>query len=69
MTAVTVIGGGIGGLVAAISAAEHGFDVALHESKAYLGGRAVTSSGAFHAIASIGRAPVDAFAATQRRDQ
>jgi hypothetical protein len=49
MSAVTVIGGGISGLVAAIEAAERGFDVELHESKAYLGGRAVTSPGAFHA--------------------
>jgi NAD(P)-binding Rossmann-like domain len=49
MSAVTVVGGGIGGLVTAIEAAERSFDVELHESKAYLGGRAVTSSGAFHA--------------------
>jgi FAD binding domain len=49
MSAVTVVGGGVGGLVAAIEAAERGFPVELHESKAYLGGRAVTSQGAFHA--------------------
>ena len=49
MSALTVIGGGIGGLVTSIEAAERGFDVELHEAKTYLGGRAVTTRGAFHA--------------------
>lgn len=37
---ITVVGGGIGGLVAAISAAEAGSPVVLHEAHALLGGRA-----------------------------
>ena len=39
MTRVTVVGGGIGGLVAAITAAEHGAEVRLFEAHAQLGGR------------------------------
>ena len=39
MTQVSVVGGGIGGLVAAITAAEHGAAVHLSEAHAELGGR------------------------------
>jgi NAD(P)-binding Rossmann-like domain len=39
MARVTVIGGGLGGLVAAITAAEHGAAVRLYEAHAQLGGR------------------------------
>ncbi|HEU4908080.1 MAG TPA: FAD-dependent oxidoreductase, partial [Propionibacteriaceae bacterium] len=39
MTAVTVIGGGLGGLAAAITAAEGGASVTLHEAHRTLGGR------------------------------
>jgi phytoene dehydrogenase-like protein len=35
-----VIGGGLGGLVAAIRRAEHGVPVTLHEARRQLGGRA-----------------------------
>lgn len=37
---VTVVGGGLGGLIAAVAAREAGFDVQLFESRAQLGGRA-----------------------------
>jgi cation diffusion facilitator CzcD-associated flavoprotein CzcO len=37
---VTVIGGGLGGLVAAIRCAEQGLPVTLHEARRQLGGRA-----------------------------
>jgi len=46
---VTVVGGGIGGLTAAIGAREAGFAVTLHEAKAHLGGRATTAAGAHKA--------------------
>jgi phytoene dehydrogenase-like protein len=46
---ITVVGGGIGGLVAAIEAAERGARVRLHEAAPVLGGRARTSTGAFRA--------------------
>ena len=39
MTALTVVGGGLGGLVAAVTAAERGAEVRLHEAHARLGGR------------------------------
>ena len=44
-THVTVVGGGLGGLVAAVSAREAGFEVTLHESRRELGGRARTTPG------------------------
>jgi len=46
---VTVIGAGIAGLVAAITAAEEGCDVLLLEKRAGLGGRARTTRGAYRA--------------------
>ena len=45
MQEVTVVGGGIAGLVAAISIAEGGGRVTLHEARGRLGGRAETTSG------------------------
>ena len=39
MNTVTVVGGGLGGLVSAITAAEHGAEVRLYEAHARLGGR------------------------------
>src|SRR3954447_7208666 len=44
---VTVIGGGIAGLVASIAAAEAGASVTLHEAHRLLGGRARSTSGGF----------------------
>jgi phytoene dehydrogenase-like protein len=44
---VTVIGGGIAGLVASIAAAEGGATVTLHEAHSVLGGRARSTTGAF----------------------
>src|SRR3954468_1157903 len=44
---VTVIGGGIAGLVASIAAAEGGAAVTLHEAHGRLGGRARSTTGAF----------------------
>ena len=46
---VTVVGGGIGGLTAAIAAAEAGWPVTLLEANAALGGRALTSGAPFRA--------------------
>jgi phytoene dehydrogenase-like protein len=46
---VTVVGGGVGGLTAAIGAREAGFAVTLHEARAELGGRATTTPGAHKA--------------------
>ncbi len=46
---ITVVGGGIAGLVAAITAAEQGAAVELHEARPHLGGRARSSSGSFTA--------------------
>lgn len=43
-TTVTVIGGGLGGLIAAIEAADRGFDVTVFESHPKLGGRARTTA-------------------------
>ncbi|MEQ7126969.1 NAD(P)-binding protein [Actinopolymorpha sp. B11F2] len=47
MKQVTVIGGGLGGLVAAIAAAEAGARVELFESHQTLGGRARSTEGAY----------------------
>jgi phytoene dehydrogenase-like protein len=43
MKHVTIVGGGLAGLVAAVTAAEAGATVSLHEAHATLGGRARTS--------------------------
>ena len=48
-TTTTIVGGGIAGLVAAITAAEHGADVELHEARSHLGGRARSATGDFAA--------------------
>ena len=45
MEHVTVVGGGIGGLVTAIAAREEGMAVTLHEAHDRLGGRAWTTAG------------------------
>ena len=45
MAHITIVGGGIGGLTAAIAAREHGHDVTLHEAHDRLGGRAWTTPG------------------------
>ncbi|MEV6973061.1 NAD(P)-binding protein [Kitasatospora sp. NPDC093806] len=44
---ITIIGGGFGGLTAAISAAEEGAEVTLHEAHRRLGGRARTAQGPY----------------------
>jgi hypothetical protein len=49
MNEITVVGGGLGGLVAAISCAEGGARVRLVESHGLLGGRARTTDGPFRA--------------------
>src|SRR5205085_2355223 len=49
MNEITVVGGGLGGLVAAISCAEGGARVRLLEAHRMLGGRARTSEGPFRA--------------------
>ncbi|GAB2861806.1 NAD(P)-binding protein [Actinocorallia aurea] len=49
MTTLTIIGGGLAGLTAAISAAERGASVVLHEAHAELGGRARTTDGPYRA--------------------
>jgi FAD dependent oxidoreductase len=46
---VHVVGGGIGGLTAAIAAAEHGLSVVLSERRPRLGGRGWTTEGQFKA--------------------
>src|SRR5947209_1241551 len=46
---ITVVGGGLAGLVAAISCAEVGASVRLVEAHRMLGGRARTSTGPFRA--------------------
>jgi hypothetical protein len=43
MTRVTIVGGGLAGLTAAVACAEAGADVVLHEAHAVLGGRARTA--------------------------
>jgi FAD dependent oxidoreductase len=52
MREVTVVGGGLAGLVAAITAAEAGASVVLLEAQAKLGGRACSASGPF--VANFG---------------
>ena len=47
MTAITVVGGGLAGLVAAIECAEAGHEVRLYEAHRQLGGRARGSQGEF----------------------
>ncbi len=49
MQHVTVIGGGLAGLIAATEAAEHGANVRLLEARCRLGGRAQTLPGAYSA--------------------
>jgi phytoene dehydrogenase-like protein len=49
MTSLTIVGGGIGGLTAAIAAAERGLGVTVYEAKDRLGGRAWTTDGDFKA--------------------
>jgi phytoene dehydrogenase-like protein len=49
MTTITVIGGGLAGLVASIECAERGADVVLHEAQSHLGGRARSTVGDFTA--------------------
>ncbi len=44
---ILIIGGGLAGMTAAISAAENGGDVILLEAKEYLGGNSVLSTGTF----------------------
>jgi phytoene dehydrogenase-like protein len=51
-TPITVIGGGIAGLVASITAAEFDCPVILHEANHRLGGRAQTSTGLY--LANLG---------------
>jgi phytoene dehydrogenase-like protein len=46
---LTIVGGGLGGLVAAISAREAGLDVTIFEARKELGGRARTTPGAHRA--------------------
>jgi phytoene dehydrogenase-like protein len=46
---ISIVGGGIGGLVAAITCAEQGADVRLFEVRRTLGGRARTTDGPFRA--------------------
>jgi hypothetical protein len=48
-THLTIVGGGLAGLVAAIAAREAGLDVTLYEARRQLGGRARTAPGAYHA--------------------
>jgi len=49
MTKLSIVGGGLSGLVAAITAAERGTGVRLIEARGSLGGRARTKSGDFRA--------------------
>jgi phytoene dehydrogenase-like protein len=44
MTRVTIVGGGLAGLTAAVACAEAGADVVVHEAHAVLGGRARTAA-------------------------
>ncbi len=48
-TRLTIVGGGLGGLVSAISAREGGLDVTVFEARKDLGGRARTTSGDYRA--------------------
>jgi glycine/D-amino acid oxidase-like deaminating enzyme len=45
MAHITIVGGGIGGLTAAVAAREQGHDVTVHEAHDRLGGRAWTTEG------------------------
>jgi phytoene dehydrogenase-like protein len=49
MDHITIVGGGIGGLVAAIAAREQGLGVTLHEAHHRLGGRGWTTEGDYKA--------------------
>jgi phytoene dehydrogenase-like protein len=49
MSQVTVVGGGVAGLVAAVECAEAGISVRLLEARSSLGGRAATTPGPFRA--------------------
>ncbi len=49
MNEITVIGGGVAGLTAAITCAEGGADVTLYEAHEKLGGRALSSDGPYKA--------------------
>jgi phytoene dehydrogenase-like protein len=49
---VTVVGGGLGGLIAALACAERGHRVELHEANGQLGGRARSSEGRY--VANLG---------------
>ena|SRR5215212_6381435 len=49
MSKLSIVGGGLSGLVAAITAAEQGTAVELFEARKSLGGRARTMSGDFRA--------------------
>ena len=42
---LTIVGAGMGGLVAAVAAREAGFDVSVHEARKEVGGRARTAAG------------------------
>jgi phytoene dehydrogenase-like protein len=46
---VTIVGGGLGGLTAAVAAGERGWSVRLLEAHDHLGGRARTSGGPYRA--------------------
>ena len=48
MSRITIVGGGIAGLVAATECAEAGAPVRLLEARSRLGGRGATSPGEFH---------------------
>ena len=48
-THLTIVGGGLAGLVATIAAREAGLDVTLYEARSRLGGRARSTPGAYHA--------------------
>jgi phytoene dehydrogenase-like protein len=48
-THLTIVGGGVAGLVAAIAAREAGLNVTLYEARRELGGRARTASGPYQA--------------------
>lgn len=48
-THLTIVGGGVAGLTAAIAAREAGLDVTLHEASSQLGGRARTTRGTHRA--------------------
>lgn len=47
MANITIIGGGLAGLTAAIAAAEQGARVTLHEAHSHLGGRARSADGPY----------------------